>query len=65
MCYTDGLTKSENAQKKAFGTVPLEGAITVDGSIDDVVFYLRSELNKYIGTTPLTDDVSIMGIDFK
>ena len=65
LCYTDGLTESENAQKKAFGTVPLEGAITVDGSIDDVVFYLRSELNKFIDATPLTDDISIMGIDFK
>lgn len=65
LCYTDGLTEAENAEGKSFGTVPLEGAITVDGSIDDVVHYLRSELNAFVGVTPLTDDISIMGIDFK
>lgn len=65
LCYTDGVTESQNAEGKSLGTVPLEGAITIDGTIDDAVFYLRSELNKFIDATPLTDDISIMGIDFK
>jgi sigma-B regulation protein RsbU (phosphoserine phosphatase) len=65
LCYTDGVTESQNTEGESLGTVPLEGAITIDGTIDDVVFYLRSELNKFIDATPLTDDISIMGIDFK
>ncbi|MBP5371470.1 MAG: SpoIIE family protein phosphatase [Bacteroidales bacterium] len=64
LCFTDGLIEAENELGKAFGTIPIEGALTIDGSAADVVHYLRSELEQFIGTAAVNDDVSIMGIDF-
>lgn len=64
LCFTDGLIEAENEWGKAFGTVPIEGALTIDGSAADIVHYLRSELDQFIGSEAINDDVTIMGIDF-
>ncbi|MBR5434630.1 MAG: SpoIIE family protein phosphatase [Bacteroidales bacterium] len=64
LCFTDGLIEAENEHGTQFGTVPIEGALTIDGSAADVVHYLRTELEHFIGDKEVHDDVSIMGIDF-
>ncbi len=64
LCFTDGLIEAENEWGKPFGTVPVEGALTIDGTAEDIVFYLRSELEHFVGNEALNDDVSILGMDF-
>ncbi len=64
ICYTDGLVEAENCKGEPFGTIPIEGAMTIDGNADDIVFTIRKELEEFLGLESVTDDVSIMGVDF-
>jgi sigma-B regulation protein RsbU (phosphoserine phosphatase) len=64
LCYTDGLIEAENEQGEMYGTIPLEGALTIEGNADDVIHYLKSDLDTFVGDKALTDDISILGIDF-
>lgn len=64
LCYTDGLIEAENDKGEMYGTIPLEGAITIDGNAEDVIHYLKSDLDTFVGDKALTDDISILGIDF-
>ncbi len=64
LCFTDGLVEAENSEKCVFGTIPIEGAITIDGNADDIVYSIRKELEHFLNGEPVNDDISIMGIDF-
>ncbi|MCQ2958964.1 MAG: PP2C family protein-serine/threonine phosphatase [Bacteroidales bacterium] len=64
ICYTDGLTESENSAGEAFGTVPIENLMKKDISAATTVSQLCSELEQFIESNMANDDVSIMGIDF-
>ncbi|MCQ2606782.1 MAG: PP2C family protein-serine/threonine phosphatase [Bacteroidales bacterium] len=62
-CYTDGLIEAENNNDESFGTIPIEGALTIDGNSTDIVHYLRNELALFLGEKPCGDDISMLGID--
>lgn len=64
ICYTDGLVEAENSKGVPFGTVPIEGAMTIEGSIDDIVYTIRKELEEFLQKRPVSDDISIFGVDF-
>ena len=64
LCFTDGLVEAENSEKNEFGTIPIEGSITIEGNADDIVYSLRKELEHFLNGEPINDDISIMGIDF-
>lgn len=64
LCFTDGLVEAENSEKNEFGTIPIEGSITIEGNADDIVYSLRKELEHFLNGEPTNDDISIMGIDF-
>ncbi len=63
-CYTDGLIEAENNNDESFGTIPIEGALTIDGSSSDIVHFLYNELQLFLGDKPCGDDISMLGIDF-
>lgn len=64
VCYTDGLIEAENESHAEFGTVPLEGAVSIDGTIDESIQYLNSSLEDFLKGESLGDDITIIGIDF-
>lgn len=64
LCFTDGLVEAQNSDNNDFGTIPIEGSITIDGNADDIVFSIRKELEQFLNGKPVNDDISIMGIDF-
>ncbi len=64
VCYTDGLIEAENENATEFGTIPLEGALSIDGDIDDSLHYIHETLHEFLKGNALGDDVAIIGIDF-
>ena len=64
VCYTDGLIEAENENSTEFGTIPLEGALSIDGGIDDSLHYLHETLDEFLKGNSLGDDIAIIGIDF-
>lgn len=64
VCYTDGLIEAENDALTEFGTIPLEGAISIDGGIDESIHYLNTSLDTFLDGNSLGDDITIIGLDF-
>jgi len=64
VCYTDGLIEAENESLDEFGTIPLEGAMSIDGEIGDTIDYLNTSLEGFLNGRSLGDDISIIGLDF-
>jgi len=64
ICYTDGLVEAENSEQKEFGVGPIEAVITIDKSIEEVINKLKDLLKDFIKDQHVTDDISILGIDF-
>ncbi|MFW5850752.1 MAG: PP2C family protein-serine/threonine phosphatase [Bacteroidota bacterium] len=64
VCYTDGLIEAENDTLSEFGTIPLEGAISIEGGIDESIHYLNTSLDTFLDGNSLGDDITIIGLDF-
>ncbi|MFO7867727.1 MAG: PP2C family protein-serine/threonine phosphatase [Bacteroidales bacterium] len=64
VCYTDGLIEAENDELSEFGTIPLEGAISIDGDVDESIHYLNTSLEQFLDGNSLGDDITIIGLDF-
>lgn len=64
ICYTDGLVEAENEEQAEFGTIPIEACLSEGTHIDGVLAELIIKLRQFIGTQPLFDDVSLLGIKF-
>ena len=64
VCYTDGLIEAENEDFTEFGTFPLEGALSMEGGIDQTIQFLNEKLEKFLHGKSLGDDISIIGLDF-
>jgi sigma-B regulation protein RsbU (phosphoserine phosphatase) len=64
VCYTDGLVEAENEDYNEFGTFPLEGALSIDGNIEETIQYLNDKLEQFLHGKTLGDDISIIGLDF-
>lgn len=65
ICYTDGLTEAENSKNISFGTEPIEKAIASSDSIEEAIELLHSQLEVFVETNFVKDDISILGFDFK
>jgi len=64
ICYTDGLSEAENPEMDEFGTKPIESCIVVNQSIGAIIEILKNEMKAFIREQPVSDDVSILGIEF-
>lgn len=64
ICYTDGLSEAENPTMDEFGTKRIEKCISSKHSIITIVENLKDDLRTFIKAQPLSDDISILGIEF-
>jgi phosphoserine phosphatase RsbU/P len=64
ICYTDGLSEAENPESDEFGTVPIEKCIKTKHSISVILEDLKNEMKSFIKEQPVSDDISILGIEF-
>ena len=65
ICYTDGLSEAENDEQEEYGTHPIEMNITAEQSIGDIIETIKNEMKLFIGDQAVSDDVSILGIEFR
>jgi phosphoserine phosphatase RsbU/P len=65
ICYTDGLNEAENDKEEEFGTAALEACISEASGIGDALHTLNSQLNEFLGTQKNSDDVTLLGLEFK
>jgi serine phosphatase RsbU (regulator of sigma subunit) len=64
ICYTDGLVEAENLEQQEFGVTPIETIISLDVSIESTIDLLKTMLKDFIKDQHVTDDISILGMDF-
>ena len=64
ICYTDGLSEAENPENEEFGTLQIEKCIVAKKPIGDILENLKNEMKTFIKDQPVSDDVSILGIEF-
>jgi len=65
LCYTDGLVEAENNIQQDFGTVPIEACISLNISMEKILEKLILKLKDFIRDIPVSDDISILGIEFR
>ncbi len=64
VCYTDGLSEAENEELDEFGTIPLEGCLSEADNILTALNSVIDKLNVFTANSSLSDDVSIIAIEF-
>jgi sigma-B regulation protein RsbU (phosphoserine phosphatase) len=64
ICYTDGLSEAENPEQDELGTLPIEECIVTKQSISVIIETLKNKMKSFIKEQPVSDDVSILGIEF-
>ena len=65
LCYTDGLSEAENNNSEEFGTHEIENAIVQNTTIQGAITQLNTKLQEFLGTKTPSDDILMLGIDFK
>jgi serine phosphatase RsbU (regulator of sigma subunit) len=63
ICYTDGLSEAENPDQDELGTVPIEDCIASKHSISVIIENLKNQMKTFIKGQPVSDDISILGIE--
>ncbi len=64
ICYTDGLSEAEDADQNEFGTLPIERCIAQKKSMEVILDVLKNAMRNFIKDQPVSDDISILGIEF-
>ena len=64
ICYTDGLSEAENPESAEFGTSPIEDCILTKHSIGIILDNLKNKMKTFIKEQPVSDDISILGLEF-
>jgi phosphoserine phosphatase RsbU/P len=64
ICYTDGLSETENNDNKEFGTSEIENYIRSDENMETIINNIINNLNTFKGKNPYIDDISILGLEF-
>lgn len=64
ICYTDGLVEAENNDQREFGVPPIEAIIKLDSPIDIIIDKLKTKLKDFIKDQNVSDDISILGMEF-
>ena len=64
--YTDGVTEAANKKGKLFSQQKLEEIVNSCGkknvSIQDLIFDIKSEINKFIGKAAVSDDITMLAL---
>ena len=65
--YTDGVPEATNADEKLFELDRLKNALNInaDASPEDLLSNVRSEVDKFVGSAPQFDDLTMLAIKFK
>jgi len=67
LLYTDGLLETRNEKREAFGTERLAQSILHHShqGIQELINLTVFELFDYMGSTPLEDDITLLGVEIK
>ena len=62
LCFTDGITETENDNNEEFGRARLEVLLKEinQSSAEDIIKIIKQRLNEFRGSAPLKDDISMI-----
>lgn len=65
--YTDGVTEATNLHNELFGMNRLECALNkkIFNSPDEVINYVKQEIDIFVGEAPQFDDITMLCLEFK
>lgn len=65
--YTDGVTEATNANNELYGMDRLKAALdaNADKSVNELLPALKADIDKFVGTAPQFDDITMLGFEFK
>jgi len=65
ICFTDGITETENYKLKEFGTKPIELELQKKQPLSNTITNIVEKLKKFSGKDALFDDVTLLGVDLE
>lgn len=63
ICFTDGVSETENEKNEEFGTSQIEIELKKNNKLDKTINSIITKLNNYNKKVDIFDDVTILGID--
>ena len=65
--YTDGVTEATNENNELYGMDRLKAALdaNADNSVNELLPALKADIDKFVGTAPQFDDITMLGFEFK
>lgn len=65
--YTDGVTEATNVNNELYGMDRLKAALdaNADKRVNELLPALKADIDKFVGTAPQFDDITMLGFEFK